>query len=137
LDGLVPGHLAPLPIAEDLSSLSAILLSDDYYRFIIDGRNFKEGFPPWIGVDRLIPLKAQAWCDMQSRKAQGEQIDSKNIRKHLSDIVRLVDLLAQTDRIVLPEPLMKDMEHFVVQASGVSDPKLEEVIDRIRRAFLQ
>jgi hypothetical protein len=27
---------------------------------------------PWVGADRLIPLKARAWLDLTARKADGE-----------------------------------------------------------------
>lgn len=34
----VPAGIVPLHIDDDTSSLSAILLNDDYYRFMLDGR---------------------------------------------------------------------------------------------------
>ena len=70
-------HLTPIPTEEDVSSLSAILLDDDYYSFITQGKREIDGLPV-IVVDRLIPLKAKAWLDLNHRKQQGENIDSKN-----------------------------------------------------------
>ncbi|PST37669.1 hypothetical protein DWX68_08660 [Clostridium sp. AF20-7] len=32
----------------------------------------------------LIPFKAKAWMDLTDRKAAGEHVDSKNIKKHNS-----------------------------------------------------
>lgn len=42
-----PGHLTPIPIDEQISSLSAILLNDDYYQFVLAGRKSKHGMPSW------------------------------------------------------------------------------------------
>lgn len=136
LDGLAPGHLVPLPITEDISSLSAILLSDDYYQFIMDGRQFKDGLPPWISIDRLIPLKAHAWLDMQMRKAQGDQVDSRDIRKHLNDIVRLTGLLSPSDKVALSDPLASDMRRFIAEASTISGSDIQTALNRIAQAFL-
>ena len=136
MDGLAPGHLVPLPITEDISSLSAILLNDDYYQFIMDGRQFKDGMPPWIGVDRLIPLKAHAWLDMTTRKAAGDHVDSNDIRKHLNDIVRLTGLLNPSDKVGLPETLASDMRSFVTEAAAIDSTETQTALNRITQAFL-
>ncbi|MCK7468889.1 MAG: hypothetical protein MZU91_12715 [Desulfosudis oleivorans] len=86
-------HLTPIPIDEAVASLSAILLDDAYYEFILAGRREVDGLP-WVGEDRLIPLKASAWLDLGERQAKGEPIDTKNIRKHANDVLRLSQLLA-------------------------------------------
>jgi hypothetical protein len=68
-------RLTPVPIDEAAASLSAILLDDAYYDFILAGR--KGGAVlPWVGEDRLIPLKAVAWLDLGERQAKGESVDS-------------------------------------------------------------
>jgi hypothetical protein len=51
-------HLTPIPFDDAVASLSAILLENEYYTFIIDGRRMVEGLP-WIGAEQLIPLKAR------------------------------------------------------------------------------
>ena len=84
-------RLTPIPFDEGISSLSAILLDESYYRFILDGRRELDGLC-WIGEDRLIPLKAHAWLDLSERKTGGEPVDSKNIRKHANDVIRLSQL---------------------------------------------
>lgn len=60
--GLLPvegSQLTPIPLDEAVSSLSAILLDAAYYDFIMVGRRVLGGLP-WVGADRLIPLKAVA-----------------------------------------------------------------------------
>lgn len=103
--------LTPIPTDESVSSLSAILLDDPYYHFLLEGRHSNE-LLTFIGADRLIPLKAHAWLDLSARKEAGEQVDSKNIRKHRNDILALSGQLTD-DPIGLPESIQKDMRAFV------------------------
>lgn len=104
-------HLTPIPLSDGLYSLSAILLDDDYYTFVRSGRREGNGLA-WIGEDRLIPLKAAAWLDLRTRQARGEQIDSRNVRKHLHDVMRLSQLLSPATRMVLPSRIRSDMIRF-------------------------
>lgn len=80
--------LTPIPIDEEISSLSAILLNEDYYEFMKHGR-IRISDVTILDAPFIIPFKAKAWLDLFDRKAAGEQIDSKNIRKHKNDVFRL------------------------------------------------
>ena len=97
----------------DISSLSAILLNDDYYDFLKTGRIRISGVTV-LDTLYLIPFKAKAWIDLSDRKAAGEQVDSKNIRKHKNDIFRLTELLTQEQKVFqnLPVMIEKDMREF-------------------------
>lgn len=54
--------LTPIPVNDYVSSLSAILLDDDYYDFLMAGRNHSEEHGlTFIHADRLIPFKANVW----------------------------------------------------------------------------
>jgi hypothetical protein len=86
--------------------------SDTYYRFILAGRRELDGLS-WIGEDRLIPLKAHAWLDLGERKARGEPVDSKNIRKHANDIIRMSQLLSPESRIPAPPKIAEDLGRFL------------------------
>ena len=55
-------HLMPLHIDDEVSSLSAILLNNDYYRFLLDGRTEKEGISI-LDAEHIIPLKMKAWLE--------------------------------------------------------------------------
>ena len=70
-------HLTPTPIDEAAASLSAILLNDAYYEFILAGRKEVDGLP-WVGEDRLIPLKASAWLGLGERQAKGDKVDTRS-----------------------------------------------------------
>lgn len=107
-------HLTPIPIDEAVSSLSAILLNDDYYRFLLANTVIMDGVSI-VNETCLIPLKARAWLDLSQRKEQGETIDSKNIKKHRSDVMRLYQLLDLERNEALPAPIQEDMRSFLEQ----------------------
>ena len=44
---------------------------------------------PVLSPTCLIPFKAKAWLDLKKRKLNGEQVDSKNIKKHKNDVFDL------------------------------------------------
>jgi hypothetical protein len=110
-------HLTPIPFDESMSSLSAILLDEDYYQFVLSGRKMRNGFASWIAEDRLIPLKILAWLDLTTRKNAGEEVDSKKIRKHLNDIVNLSGLLTPQSVIKIAPKISIDLKHFLSKIS--------------------
>lgn len=109
-------HLTPLPVEEEASSLSAILLDNDYYNFICAGRQEIDGVTT-VSAAQLIALKARAWLDLTEREAQGEKIDSKTIKKHKNDVFRLYQILDPTTASVTPEAVKKDMREFIQRMS--------------------
>ncbi|WP_291123446.1 hypothetical protein [Hydrogenophaga sp.] len=146
-DGLTPAEgsqLTPIPLDEAVSSLSAILLDETYYAFILAGRREMGGLS-WVGEDRLIPLKAIAWLDLTKRKSQGAAIDARDIRKHLNDVLRLSQLLAPTTRIQLDPKIGSDLARFLAEvvADTSIDPQVlqlgkvsvAELVARIARAY--
>jgi hypothetical protein len=105
-------HLTPLPVEEDISSLSAILLDNHYYDFIRAGRQEIDGLP-MVGAAQLIALKARAWLDLSERASRGEQIDSKTIKKHKNDVFRLYQILDPASDPKAPENVKKDIREFI------------------------
>jgi hypothetical protein len=113
-------RLTPIPVDEALSSLSAILMDEDYYGFIHGTKREIEGLmaaPP----ECLVPLKARAWLDLRERKMAGEKIDGKAIKKHKNDVFRLFQLLAPETRVELPDSIGDDLARFL-EALGAEPP---------------
>lgn len=104
--------LTPFPIDDDISSLSAILLNNEYYEFLLHGRVLIDGITI-LDAGYLIPFKAKAWLELRDRKSMGENIDSKNIRKHKNDIFRLSALLSQNSKIDVTPEIYKDIQTFL------------------------
>lgn len=135
--------LTRLPIDEEAASLSAILLEEEYYRFLKSMvRNI--GGIPILNEAALIPFKAKAWLDMNERRETGERVDEKNIKKHRNDVARLIQLLPADAHFPLPDTVRVDMQAYVsALAEAVDfDPKhfnvdmsRETVIERLRKAY--
>lgn len=107
-------HLIPLHIADDISSLSAILLNDDYYYFLKNGYKVVDGISVLDEV-HLIPFKAKAWCELTERQEQGEIGLSKHIKKHKYDIAQLLSLIARNQEITLEGQVYLDMMQFIIK----------------------
>jgi len=138
------GHCVPLPLGDEVSSLSAILLNVDYYQLLLQGRTTLENVTI-LSPLYLIPFKAKAWLDLTARREQGQQIDEKDIKKHKNDVVRLTTLLSTTERCQLPEMIRTDMDQFVtLLAKAPVDPKVlhlrgvhsEDILQVLRNVYL-
>ena len=101
-------QLTPIPVGDEVSSLSAILLNDDYYRLIHERKREVDGLTI-IGPECLIPLKASAYTDLLERKRTGEKIDSKDIKKHKNDIFRLYTILDQSVTLAVAPGIKSDL----------------------------
>jgi len=137
-------QLTPLPMEDDVSSLSAILLNDEYYEFLKKGQRIIDGVP-LLRQEYLIPFKAKAWLDLSNKKKNREAVDSKNIRKHKNDILRLSVLMTKEDRIHLPKEIKKDMKNFIeamkdepidMKAIGLGNITKAGFLELIRNCYL-
>ena len=113
-------HLTPVHIADDISSLSAILLNDDYYAFLLSGRRIIDGLSV-LDEKYLIPFKVKAWCELSARRKAGEEGNSRHIRKHYRDVHKLLTLLPANAKVPLPDRLKADMQEFI---DGISQSEL-------------
>lgn len=128
--------LTPLPLEEDISSLSAILLDDDYYAFLKQGKRTVDGITV-LDAAYLIPFKAKAWMDLSDRKQAGEHVDSKNIKKHKNDVFRLTELLDPTEQIDVPEGVYADLQMFFARiAEEAVDMKQLGLVGRTKEQVL-
>jgi len=139
-------RLTPIPVEEDLSSLSAILMNENYYHFTL-GHNVIVDNIRLANIESLIVLKAKALIDLSDRKAKGESIDDKNIRKHKNDIFRLATMLTKMDKFILPSDIQIDMDIFCQMVSqslpdnaffksiGLPAAKPDDVFDLLCNAF--
>lgn len=137
--------LSPLPMEEDVSSLSVILLDDDYYEFLRHGRIQVAGVTV-LDAPYLIPFKAKAWIDLSDRKAKGEQVDSRSIRKHKNDVFRLTELLDRNMEPLpcLPDTIKADMKDFAerifledvdLKQIGIRDKNKEAILEELRAIY--
>ncbi|MDB4582392.1 hypothetical protein N9164_04510 [Draconibacterium sp.] len=139
-------QLTPILVDDDLSSLSAILMDDEYYKFTIDNSKTEES-AHFAGTEALICLKAKAFLDLTQRKLDGEDVDGRNIRKHKTDIFRLAVLLPSEHKVELPAGIKNDLKTFVDSISeklpdkaifkqmGMGAIDVEQVFQQIKNIF--
>lgn len=135
--------LTPLPLDDEISSLSAILMDADYYQFLQEGKVVLNDIPV-LGAAHLIPFKAKAWLDLTERKQNGEHVDSKNIRKHKNDVFRLSILLTPDTSVVLPAAIRSDLEAFFstmeaesidLKVFGIRNQSQQEILQKLKMIY--
>ena len=112
--------LAPIPAEEDAISLSAILMDNDYFDALKTMRSIVDDVS-LVDERLLIPFKARAFLDLSERKATGENVDARHIRKHRGDVFRLVQLLPGEGSVALAASIQADLGGFLGQALGEKD----------------
>lgn len=139
-------HITPIPAGEDLSSLSAILMDDDYYNFTISHSDLVDGVH-FANPESLICLKAKAFLDMTRRKAEGEDEDQDDIEKHKKDVFRIIPTLSEDIRFSLPPKMRTDLSLFLdtiekelpgkelFKAMKLPRLNAEELVEKIRKIF--
>ncbi len=137
---LVPdAHLEPIHISDDVSSLSAILLNDDYYNLLLEGKRTIDGYSV-LDEKFLIPFKAKAWCEMTDRQENGEEGLSKHIKKHFRDVYRLSRIIVPTDKVSLDGMVHSDMERFIsnilTTENRSDDINYQEMYDLLTNVYL-
>lgn len=135
--------LTPLPLDDEISSLSAILMDTDYYQFLREGKIVLNDIPV-LDAAHLIPFKAKAWLDLTERNQNGEHVDSKNIRKHKNDVFRLSILLTSDIRVILSAAIRSDLEKFFsameaetidLKAFGIRSQSQQEILQKLKTIY--
>jgi len=135
--------ITPIHIDDTVSSLSAILLNDDYYNILLKGRSVEKGLSV-LRPEYLILFKSKAYLDLKQRKANGESVDSNDIKKHKKDVLRITAELLLEKTKSLPASVKTDIDTFI--ASLENEPfddnslknyglKNQEVIETLKRVF--
>lgn len=137
-------HLTPLPVSEDISSLSAIMLNDDYYSLMLIGRRTVDGISV-LGAEYLIAFKAKAWLDLTQRKIEGGHVNEKDLKKHKNDVFRLFAIVNPQARLEVSRAVAEDMSSFIsamekevidLRALGIYDITISEILASLRIMFL-
>jgi hypothetical protein len=143
LDIAEGARLTPIPTEDEVSSLSAILMDDDYYHFIQSGRKDAEGLS-YLGPEHLLPLKAHAWLDLTDRKAKGLPVDSGAIKKHKNDVFRLYQIVDPDFAGEVPEMVKNDLSEFIermreekidLKVFGLGTGDLTSILDDLLRIY--
>lgn len=136
-------HLTPLPTSDEVSSLSAIMLDDNYYNLMLEGRKTVDGISV-MQAEYLTVFKAKAWLDLSQKKSQGIHVNDRDLRKHKGDVFRLFAIIDPTVRIELNDSVKDEMRSFLsameqeninLRDIGVSGFTISEALDGLRTLF--
>lgn len=136
--------ITPIHIDDTVSSLSAILLNDDYYNVLLAGKVIAGGLSV-LRPEYLILFKAKAYLDLKQRKENGEKIDSDDIKKHKKDVLRIATELMLDSVTALPDAVKADIDCFIeslerepFDANSLKNYGLDnqDVIDALMRVFM-
>lgn len=105
-------HIIPIHIDDDISSLSAILLDDDFYEFMLRGRRVVAGTSV-LGAEYLIPFKMYAWLDLSRKKAAGEHVNGRDLKKHKNDVFRLLQIITVGTTVQTNGKVREAIEQFL------------------------
>lgn len=139
-------RLTPIPLDENLSSLSAILLEEDYYHFMIEHSQVESGLRR-ANIESLICLKAKAFLEIRERIEKGSKEDSKQLKKHKADVFRLTVMLTPESLFELPASIQAHVNQFAAFVSadlpdkaifkemGLSNVNPNTVFEQFKKSF--
>ena len=104
--------ITPIHIDDEISSLSAILLNDDYYKVLLSGKVIRTSLSV-LRPEYIILFKAKAYLDLKMRSDSGEKVDSSDIKKHKKDVLRIAAELILEKVEDLPITVNDDIHSFI------------------------
>lgn len=141
--------IEPLPIDDNVSSLSAIIMDDDYYHFTIQHSRLTDGIRH-ADAATLVVLKSRAYLNLLMDKQGGKHVNTKDIKKHRSDVLKNVVIVEDTTIEAAPA-IVQCIRDFVqslcaeqaevypslAKALGTSEEVIEIAIDRLGKLFVE
>ena len=141
-------HLEPIPVEDELSSLSAILMNKSYYSYTISHSILQDGIHI-ANFEALICLKAKAYIDLRTRKEAGDtNVDHDDIDKHKKDIFRLAPMIPSGAHYDLPAEIAADMAQYFrmvaddlpnedfLRAAGLGAMTIDGLLNVLKHAYL-
>ncbi|WP_394919817.1 hypothetical protein [uncultured Robinsoniella sp.] len=136
-------RLAPIHVSNDVMSLSAILLNEEYYSLLAQGALEIEGVSV-LKLESLVLFKMKAWLDLTERKQSGEQIDSYTIKKHKNDVIRLVMNMHPEMKLKTTGKVKEDVtrfirntrsEHIELKNLGIKEYTYDQILNKLEKCY--
>lgn len=103
--------IEPIPIEESSYSLSAIIMDDDFYHFTIEHSRLTDGIRH-ADPAALVALKARAYLNLLQERKDGRQVNSKDIKKHRSDVLKNVAII-ENEAVTTSPAIVSCIKEFV------------------------
>ncbi|MDR2914296.1 MAG: hypothetical protein LBV74_05635 [Tannerella sp.] len=113
-------HLTPVPVGEEISSLSAILLDEEYYNHTIGSSILEDGIRIANPLS-LLCLKVKAFLNLTKERKTNLNVRSGDIKKHRDDVFKL---LAMRIDPFTPIALSVDMKESINTFIGMMEQSL-------------
>lgn len=118
-EGIIPIH-----IDDDTSSLSAILLNDDFYEFMKSGRKVVDGLGV-LGEEYLIPFKMYAWVNLLDKKRRGDFVKEKDLKKHKYDVFRLLQIVTDGTKVETTGLVTESISRYIEEISALDESEVQ------------
>lgn len=101
-----------LTVAEEISSLSALILDENYYQFIRKNSTLQDGI--YIAtMECLVILKIRAYNDLILKKDGGDHhVKRGDVNKHKNDVFRIAQNFNDTQRVKCIDFMKEDIKLF-------------------------
>ena len=108
-----PGlQYTPLKADEYLKSMSAIILTSEYYDFALANTTLVDGIP-CLTRPALVVFKAAAFLNLKEEKSRNPtRIRTSDITKHRNDVFRLISSVSLDERVEVSETIRSRMAEF-------------------------
>lgn len=140
-------YLTDIPTGEEASSLSAILLDDEYYDFTLANTVVSEGLHHANDI-ALIVLKVKTFLNNLARRNDGQNVQDNDIDKHRKDVIRLITAIDPQKRINTPEVIKEDIRVYIqtvreenpgvkqlLKNLGAGESTLETIFEQLTQSF--
>ena len=126
----VPSDIQIEPISDgtEMSSLSAIIMNDEVYAFTVRHSVMESGLRV-ADAAALVVLKVSAYMNMLADQRAGKHVDAKDLRKHRTDVARLLFAETWNEPIDVPEHVYANITAFVEEVRADS---LQSIADALR-----
>ncbi|MCL2650176.1 MAG: hypothetical protein FWD60_04010 [Candidatus Azobacteroides sp.] len=106
-------HLAPIPVGKDISSLSAILMDEEYYNQTIEDSIIENGIRIANPLS-LLCLKVKAFLNLTEEKKTNPAVRNSDIKKHRDDVFKLLAMRIDPFMPVeLPTAMKEGINNFI------------------------
>ena len=82
---------------------------------MLTGRRVVSGISV-LDTEHLIPFKMYAWLDLKDKKARGEHVNERDLKKHKYDVFRLLQIARRDNKIetngIVRENIIRFMEEI-------------------------
>ena len=124
-------HLTPIPVGNDISSLSAILMDEKYYNQTVNDSIIENGIRIANPLS-LLCLKVKAFLNLTEEKKSNPVVRSSDVKKHRDDVFKLLAMRIDPFMPVeLPLAMKESIDNFIhIIESSLPNKSLQDSLQR-------